>query len=198
MASRERVSGTRPLAHSSSFCPVIGTSYILHVPALSKIIWVSPIIYYIIHTTYLNNTAYIFCQDQQSTQGEKKAISTWLSPLTEVRARLEHRARTNSQISVKLLFISINLYALNSNKERGCVKAYHALNPEQKLKMMKSQKLNLHMIIVNTRKSIFSLNFLHRLLYRDDLRPNILFVLKDVRPIKAKCYRPVPPTPAPT
>ena len=37
MASREGVSGTRQLAHASSFWPVIGTSYILHVPALSTI-----------------------------------------------------------------------------------------------------------------------------------------------------------------
>ena len=40
-ASREGVSGTRQLAHSSLFWPVIGTSYILHVPALSKISEVS-------------------------------------------------------------------------------------------------------------------------------------------------------------
>ena len=39
MASREGISGTRQLAHSSSFWPVIGisTSYISHVSALSKI-----------------------------------------------------------------------------------------------------------------------------------------------------------------
>ena len=37
MASKEEVSGTRQLAHFSSFWPMIGTSYILHAPALSKI-----------------------------------------------------------------------------------------------------------------------------------------------------------------
>ena len=37
MASREGVSGTRQLGHSSSFWPVIGISYILHVNGLSKI-----------------------------------------------------------------------------------------------------------------------------------------------------------------
>ena len=49
MASREGVSGTRQLAHSSSFWPVIGTPYILHAPALSKIrevsLYCSPIHY---------------------------------------------------------------------------------------------------------------------------------------------------------
>ena len=36
MAITEGVSGMRQLAHSSSFWPVIGTSYILHIPALRE------------------------------------------------------------------------------------------------------------------------------------------------------------------
>ena len=51
MASREGVSGTRQLAHSSLFWPVIGTSYILHVPALCKVREISLyVVYYHTHS----------------------------------------------------------------------------------------------------------------------------------------------------
>ena len=53
MVSRDGVSGTRQLAHSSSFWPVIGTSNIFHVPALSKIREVS------LHFIFVSNK--IFC-----------------------------------------------------------------------------------------------------------------------------------------